>query len=62
MNEIALTSTEHDKIFVEKPIENDIEFVEKSIEEFKKVVYNDKDEIFKLIEKKVTTYTRKNNI
>ncbi len=59
MNEIALTSTEHDKIFVEKPIENDIEFVEKSIEEFKKVVYNDKDEIFKLIEKKVPTYMRK---
>ncbi|MCW6083933.1 polysaccharide biosynthesis protein, partial [Clostridium botulinum] len=62
MNEIALTSTEHDKIFVEKPIENDIAFVEKSIEEFKKVVYNDKGEIFKLIEKKVPTYTRKNNI
>ena len=59
MNEIALTSTEHKMIFVEKPMENNIDFVEKSIEEFKKVVYNSKEEIFKLMEEKVPTYVRK---
>ncbi len=32
MDEIALTSTGHNKIFVEKPMENNIDFVEKSIE------------------------------
>lgn len=37
MDEIALTSTGHNKIFVEKPMENNIDFVEKSIEEFKKL-------------------------
>lgn len=40
-------------------MENNTDFVEKSIEEFKKVVYNDKEEIFTLIEKKVPTYIRK---
>ncbi|MCR1972767.1 polysaccharide biosynthesis protein, partial [Clostridium sporogenes] len=59
MDEIALTSTGHNKIFVEKPMENNIDFVEKSIEEFKEVVYNDKEEIFELIEEKVSTYIRK---
>lgn len=61
MNEIALTSTEHDKIYIEKPADNSIEFVEKSINEFKEVVYKDKEEIFKLIGEKVPTYTRKIN-
>ncbi|NFS08156.1 polysaccharide biosynthesis protein [Clostridium botulinum] len=59
IDEIALTSTGHNKIFVERPMENNTDFVEKSIEEFKKVVYNDKEEIFALIEKKVPTYIRK---
>jgi len=61
MNEIALTSTEHDKIYIEKPAGNSIEFVEESIKEFKDVVYKDNEEIFKLMEKKVPTYTRKIN-
>jgi FlaA1/EpsC-like NDP-sugar epimerase len=59
MNEVALTSTEHDKIFVEKPSSIDLEFVEKSIEEFRKVASMDKEEIFKLVEEKVPTYKRK---
>jgi FlaA1/EpsC-like NDP-sugar epimerase len=59
MNEVALTSTEHDKIFVEKPNKIDINFVEKSIEDFKKVVNGDKEQIIKLIEEKVPTYKRK---
>ncbi|MCY6370515.1 polysaccharide biosynthesis protein [Clostridium ganghwense] len=60
MDEIALTSTEHEKIFVEKPMDFDIEYIEKSISEFKKVIYKDDEEgIFKLMEEKVPTYKRK---
>lgn len=59
MNEVALTSTEHDKIFVEKPVKIDMNFVEESIKQFKKVVNEDKEEIIKLIEEKVPTYKRK---
>lgn len=61
MSEVALTSTEHKKIFVEKPISNSIEFVEKSIEEFRDVVKKDRESIFKLMEEKVPTYKRKSN-
>jgi FlaA1/EpsC-like NDP-sugar epimerase len=60
MDEVALTSTEHDKIFVEKPMEYDVEFVKSSIEEFKEVVNKTEEEIFQLMEKKVPTYSRKN--
>lgn len=59
MDEVALTSTEHDKIFVEKPNEIDMNFVEKSIDEFKEVLNKDREEIVKLIEEKVPTYKRK---
>ncbi|MEW9095083.1 MAG: nucleoside-diphosphate sugar epimerase/dehydratase [Clostridiaceae bacterium] len=59
MDEVALTSTEHDKIYVEKPADNSIDFVEKSIQEFREVLGKDKEDIFKLIEKKVPTYQRK---
>lgn len=59
MDEVALTSTEHNKIFVEKPMDNDIKFVEESIIEFKEVVNKDKEEIFELMESKVPTYMRK---
>lgn len=61
MNELALTSTEHKKIFVEKPNKIDMKFIEESILEFKEVVYEDREHIFKLMEEKVPTYTRKNN-
>lgn len=60
MDEIALTSTSHNKIYVEKPIGEDIEFIEKSIEEFRNVVSRDKEAIFSLMEEKVPTYKRKN--
>lgn len=60
MDEIALTSTGHEKIFVEKPMEYDMKFVEKSIEDFKEVIYKDKESIFMLMEQKVPTYIRKN--
>lgn len=59
MDEVALTSTEHDKIFVEKPNNIDLEFVEKSIDQFKNVASMGKEEIFKLVEEKVPTYKRK---
>ncbi|WMJ81174.1 nucleoside-diphosphate sugar epimerase/dehydratase [Clostridium sp. MB40-C1] len=59
MDEIALTSTEHEKIFVEKPMDFDLQYIENSISEFKKVVNKDKEEVFKLMEEKVPTYKRK---
>lgn len=59
MDEVALTSTEHEKIFVEKPMDFNIEYVEKSIEEFRGVIDKDKEEMFKLVEEKVPTYIRK---
>lgn len=61
MDEIALTNTEHDKIYVEKPTENSMKFVEKSINEFRYVVHKDRESIFKLMETKVPTYKRKTN-
>lgn len=59
MNATTLTSTEHNKIFVEKSHNIDIDFIEKSIEQFKNVVNKDKEDVFKLMEMKVPTYTRK---
>jgi len=59
MDEVALTSTEHNKIFVEKPMDIDVDFVCNSIEEFKRVIGEDKESIIKLLEEKVPTYQRK---
>ncbi|KOA20263.1 UDP-N-acetyl-alpha-D-glucosamine C6 dehydratase [Clostridium homopropionicum DSM 5847] len=59
MDEVALTSTEHEKIFVEKPMGFDIDYVEKSIEEFKNVIEKDRENIIELLEEKVPTYKRK---
>ena len=59
MDEVALTSTEHDKIFVEKPRDVNKEFIESSIKEFKKVDNMTKEDIIKLIQEKVPTYVRK---
>lgn len=61
MDEVALTSTEHKKIFVEKPNKIDIKFVEKCIEEFRTVSQMNKEDIFKLMEEKVPTYKRKSS-
>lgn len=56
MDEVALTCTEHDKIFVEKPKEANITFIESSIKEFKNVDNMSKEEIIKLMKEKVPTY------
>lgn len=59
MNKDILTSTRHEKIFIEKPMEYDMEFIENSIEEFSMVTYSSPQEIMDLMEKKVPTYKRK---
>ncbi|MFL0247946.1 polysaccharide biosynthesis protein [Candidatus Clostridium stratigraminis] len=58
MDEVALTSTEHKKIFVEKPADYDIGYLNNSIEEFKDVIYKDEEDVYKLMEKKVPTFNR----
>lgn len=60
MNELALTSTRHNKIFVEKPMEYDVDFIDNSIEEFKSVVNKSDEEAIKLMKIKVPTYNCKN--
>lgn len=59
MDEVALTSTVHKKIYIEKPMENNIDFLETSIEQFKNIIHKSDDEIFNLMEEKVPTYVRK---
>lgn len=59
MDEVALTTTEHDKIRVEKPKDIDVKMVENAIEEFRKVIYCDNEAIFSLVEKVIPTYNRK---
>ena len=61
MDERALTSTEHEKIFVEKPKDASREFIESSIEEFKQINDGEYDKVISLLQKKVPTYKRKNN-
>lgn len=61
MDEVALTSTEHEKIFVEKPKDANMEFIDESIREFSNVDNMSKEEIIELIEEKVPTYHRKKN-
>jgi FlaA1/EpsC-like NDP-sugar epimerase len=58
MDEIALTSTEHKKIFVEKPVDYDIDYLNNSIDEFKQVINKEDEEIYDLMQKKVPTYKR----
>ena len=59
MDEVALTTTEHDKIFVERHRDADKEFIETSIKQFKKVDLMCKEDIIKLLQDKVPTYIRK---
>lgn len=59
IDEVALTSTEHKKIFVEKPMEYNLKFLQNSINEFKEIIDKDDEEIFKLMQQKVPTYIRK---
>ncbi len=50
MDEVALTSTEHNKIFVEKPKDASIDFIEESIEEFRNVNNMSKEEIIQCLQ------------
>ena len=59
MDEVALTTTSHDKIFVERHRDADKEFIETSIKQFKKVDLMRKEDIIKLLQDKVPTYIRK---
>ncbi|MCY6483557.1 nucleoside-diphosphate sugar epimerase/dehydratase [Clostridium aestuarii] len=59
INEVAVTSTEHEKIFVEKPKQYNIKYIEESIEQFKEILNKDVDDIVRLISEKVPTYKRK---
>ncbi|SHK15547.1 NDP-sugar epimerase, includes UDP-GlcNAc-inverting 4,6-dehydratase FlaA1 and capsular polysaccharide biosynthesis protein EpsC [Clostridium cavendishii DSM 21758] len=62
IDEIALTSTAFEKIYVEKPMNFEMQFVEDSIKEFKNVIATkDREAIFKIMEQKVLTYKRKIN-
>jgi FlaA1/EpsC-like NDP-sugar epimerase len=59
MDEVALTSTEHKKIFVEAPRDINLSFIQNSIDEFKVALNKgDSKKIFRLMEKKVPTYKR----
>ncbi|EGO86779.1 hypothetical protein CBCST_16080 [Clostridium botulinum C str. Stockholm] len=59
MDEVALTSTEHEKIFVEKPMGFNISYIDEALKDFKEVIEGDKEEIIKVLSDKVPTYTRK---
>lgn len=59
MDEIALTSTEHEKIFVEQPMDIDVKYIENSIEQFKEAIHKDKGNMIDLLQEKVPTYHRK---
>ncbi|MFX0548039.1 polysaccharide biosynthesis protein [Hathewaya histolytica] len=62
MDEKALESTEHKKIFIEQPREFDIKEIESNIEELLQTVKSGNPEnIFSKMEEKVPTYRRKKN-
>ncbi len=62
MDEKALTSTEHKKIFVEKPKEFKIDEIESSIKDLLQAVKTgNPEEVFCKMEEKVPTYKRKKN-
>lgn len=61
MDELALTSTEHKKIFIEKPSDISFNYITKSIDDFKSILRkNDEELIFKIMKEKVPTYKRSN--
>lgn len=59
MDEVALTSTEHEKIFIEKPMEFDRNYIEKSIEEFNDAIQKNREKIIEVLKEKVPTYISK---
>ena len=59
MSEVALTSTEHDKIMVEKPKEIDMEFIDSSIQRLKNALNKGDEEIYSEMQRIIPTYNRK---
>jgi Predicted nucleoside-diphosphate sugar epimerases len=59
MSEVALTNTDHEKIFIERPMDYNMAYIEKSIEEFRDVVKKSKEDIYELMEEKVPTFSRR---
>jgi FlaA1/EpsC-like NDP-sugar epimerase len=55
-SELALTTTEHNKIFIEKPDDFSIEYINGAIEEFKSVSHMERELIIKTLKKYVPTY------
>ena len=58
IDEAGLTTTDHNKIFVEKPKDANIEFIEEAIKEFMNVDNMSREELIKLLQEKVPTYVR----
>jgi FlaA1/EpsC-like NDP-sugar epimerase len=56
MSEIALTTANHNKIFIEKPMKYEFDFIKKSISDFERVIHEDKEKIYELLQKVVPTY------
>lgn len=55
-SELALTTTEHNKIFIEKPDDFSMEYINGAIEEFKSVSHMDRGLIINTLKKYVPTY------
>ena len=60
MSEEGLVKTQHEKIFIGKPIDFDTEAFWKQLVELKRVAYEDTDNICAVVEKMVPTYSRNN--
>ncbi|WP_461206470.1 polysaccharide biosynthesis protein [Clostridium sp. DL1XJH146] len=56
IDEVALTTTDYEKIFVEKPHSYDMEYINSSIDQFKKVIEKDNIDVINLLKEKVSTY------
>jgi len=55
-SELALTTTEHNKIFIEKPDEFNMDYINGAIEEFRTVSHQDKPSIINMLKKYVPTF------
>lgn len=59
-DELALTTTEHNKIYIEKPEDYNIEYINKAIEDFRTVSQKDQTVIRTTLKKYVPTYHNNN--
>lgn len=59
-SELALTNTEHNKIFIEKPDEFSMDYINGAIEEFKSVSHKPREMIIQTLKKYVPTYHNNN--